>query len=304
MTTYYFDSVGGSDTTGDGSIGNPWAQFDNKVGSTVAGDRCLFKRGTVQSIATQFRAPKDGTSAAIPFYLGAYGAGARPVFRYTGTVWGYILNFANRRWVTVEDIDFDAQGLLQSTVYVAAQGIGTCQTIRFSRCDFYGSGNTQGVAVAKEASATTATISDVIFTDCKAYNNAGHGFYACATSAVRYKRCVAFANGATASAGGHGFSARWNRTDVTTGWTLVSGTIYKRTLSAAEAAGSVDYMQSTPYAKVTKNTGTPTTPSAGQFGVSAGELYVNLNATPEGVAVRYAWGSLHGCGLYRLHFLR
>jgi len=290
MATYYFDSVLGNDTTGDGSLALPWAQYDNKYGSLVDGDRCFFKRGTVQSIATQFRAPRNGASAAAPFYMGAYGEGARPIFRYTGTVWGYIINFANRRWVTVEDLDWDAQGLAQGTIYVAGQTTGTCGTIRFRRCDFYGSLDRHGISVAKEAAATTATVSDIVFENCRAYNNGGHGFYVSAATAVRFKKCVAYQNGAAAVDGGHGFTARWNRTDVTSGWTVVSGNVYKRTLTAPEAAGSVDYMQSTPYAKVTKNTGTPTTPGAGEFGVSAGELYVNIGVNPSGVAIRYAWG--------------
>ena len=44
MATYYFDADLGSNTTGDGSIGNPWQYYDGKYSSTAAGDRLLFKR--------------------------------------------------------------------------------------------------------------------------------------------------------------------------------------------------------------------------------------------------------------------
>lgn len=290
MATYYFDSILGNDTTGNGSQELPWAQYNNKYGSVADGDECLFKRGTIQTITTQFFAPRHGLSAATPFRMGAYGEGRRPVFRFGGTVWGYMFNLSNRRWVTIEDIDWDAQGLPQSTLYVAAQGTGQCYGHRFSRCDFFGSLDRQGISVAKEDTSTTGATTDIVFTDCRAYDNGGHGFYVCAATAVRYVRCQAFRNGSNAVFGGHGFSARWNRTTITSGWTLVSGAIYKRTLTAGEAAGAVTYMNSTPYAEVRKNASTPTTPSAGEFGVAGGELYVNLGVNPNGGSISYAWG--------------
>lgn len=52
MATYYFDASTGSNTTGDGSIGNPWQYYEGKYTSIVAGDRLLFKRGTTQLITT------------------------------------------------------------------------------------------------------------------------------------------------------------------------------------------------------------------------------------------------------------
>jgi len=291
MTTYYFDSVLGNDTTGNGSQALPWAQYDNKYGSVADGDICLFKRGTTQSIATQFRAPRNGLSAAAPFYMGAYGDGARPIFRYTGTVWGYILNFSRRSWVTVEDLDFDAQGLAQSTLYIAGQDTFSVTGIRIRRCRFYNAGTTgDGISVSKEAAATTATVTDVEFSNCDFFDCGGHGAIIVAATNIRFKWCRAWGNGATTPAGGHGISFRWNRSDATSGWTLVSGTVYKRTLTAGEAAGNVTYMYGGAYARMTKNTTTPTTPAAGEFGVSAGELYVNFNVDANTVTARWAWG--------------
>lgn len=290
MATYYFDSVLGNDTTGNGSQALPWAQYDSKYGSVADGDTCLFKRGTIQTITTQFLSPRHGLSAATPFRMGAYGEGQRPVFQFGGTVWGYIFNLSNRRWVTIEDIDWDAQGLPQSTLYVAAQGTGQCYGHRFNRCDFFGSLDRQGISVAKEDTSTTGATTDIVFTDCRAYDNGGHGFYVCAATAVRYIRCQAFRNGSNAVFGGHGISFRWNRSDATSGWTLVSGTVYKRTLTVGEAAGNVAYMYGGAYPRMIKNTGTPTTPAAGEFGVSAGELYVNFNTNANTISIRWAWG--------------
>jgi len=49
MATYYF-STSGDNTTGDGSVGNPWQNFNGKkdgVGALSAGDICLFKAGDI-----------------------------------------------------------------------------------------------------------------------------------------------------------------------------------------------------------------------------------------------------------------
>lgn len=298
MATYYFDSALGSDTTGNGSQALPWATYNGKYASLANGDVCFFKRGTNQVISTLYRQFRSGTSAAAPFTFGAYGTGANPIFTYPASPWGYILNGGNLKWVTVEDIDFDCGGLSQSGIYIAGQGTGEASGWRVTRCRFYNSSDKPGIVVTKEATATTAIITDIIFRDCDFFDNGGHGFYNCHTTNVSLYGCRAWNNGATNVDGGHGFSHRWNRTDVTSGWTLVSGTVYKRTLSAAEAAGSVDYMQATPYPRMTKNAGTPTTPAAGEFGVSAGELYININTNPSGVAIRFAWGR---CGEVRMY---
>ena len=39
---------------------------------------------------------------------------------------------------------------------------------------------------------------------------------------------------------------------------------------------------------ITKST--PTAPALDEFGVSAGELYINVGVTPNGLSIRYAWG--------------
>lgn len=291
MATYYFDSVLGNDTTGNGSQALPWAQYDSKYGSVADGDICLFKRGTTQSIATQFRAPRNGLSAAAPFVMAAYGEGANPKFIFTGTVWGYMLNFSRRSWVTVEDLDFDAQGLAQSTLYISGQDTFSVTGQRFRRCRFYNAGPLRdGVSVAKESTATTATVTDVEFLNCDFFDCGGHGVIATAATNIRFKKCRAWGNGATSTYGGHGISFRWNRSDATSGWTLVSGTVYKRTLTVGEAAGNVAYMYGGAYPRMIKNTGTPTTPAAGEFGVSAGELYVNFNTNANTISIRWAWG--------------
>ncbi len=72
--TYYF-AASGDDTTGDGSIENPFQSWDKA--RTLAGPntRLLFRRGDAFDV-TSALAP----SIAPPFLLGAYGNGPRPIF--------------------------------------------------------------------------------------------------------------------------------------------------------------------------------------------------------------------------------
>jgi len=292
MATYYFDSVLGNDSTGNGSMASPWAQYDNKYSSISAGDILLFKRGTTQSIATQYRSLRSGTSITTPFRMGAYGEGANPKFIYTGVVWGYMLNLANSKWIRLDDLDFDCQNLNQGALYVAAQGTGLCTSILINRCRVFNAGfSRSGIAIVKDGTATTATLSDIEVNRCDFFDNGEHGVLVVAGTNIRIKKCRAWRNGATATYGGHGFSMLWHRTIVTLGWTLVSGSVYKRTLTAAEASGNVTYIAAPyPYDRMTKNTGTPTMPGVGEFGVSAGELYININANPVGKTINFAWG--------------
>jgi hypothetical protein len=195
----------------------------------------------------------------------------------------------------MEDLDFD--GLTtNSSIYIAAQGTGAVSNWTFRRCLFHNAGaNRNGLIFQKESGATTATASGLYIFDSEFYDNGQHGLISIGASIVRVRKSKAYRNGFNAgTGGGHGFSSRWNRTDVTSGWTLVSGTIYKRTLSSAENAETIGYVQ-TPIAnkqRLTKNTSTPTTPGNYEFGVSGGELYINVATNPNGLAIRYAF---HRC---------
>jgi hypothetical protein len=298
MATYYFDSVSGSDSTGVGSFANPWATYEGKFGSVASGDTVLFKRGTSQIIFTSFRAPRAGLSLAQPFKMAAYGEyTARPVFSFPSAAgsWGAILNGSNLSYVTIEDLDFDCTTTNANkniAIVLNAQGTGTPTGWRVRRSRFYNSATKSGFSMSKEVSATTAALTDVIFDDCDFFSNGEHGVIAIAVSGIRYRNCRAWNNGIGAAQGGHGFSSRWNRTDVSSGWTLVSGFVYSRTLSATEELNGVTYVQS-PLAnrlRLTKNTGTPTTPGLDEFGVVGPTLYVNIGVNPNGIELRYAWG--------------
>lgn len=297
MSTFYFDSLNGSDSNTGASTASPWANYELKKGANIfAGDKVFFKRGTTQIVNTQYSGHRGGSSAAAPTILSAYGEGPRPRWLYTGVDWGYIFNAAGLSNTVFEDQDFDGGGI-NNTIYLAAQGVGTVTNVTFRRSLFHNTGTKSGLTIAKESSATTASISGIVIEESDFYDCGEHGLISLASTGVRVRRSRAWNNGANAgTGGGHGFSSRWNRSDVTSGWTLVSGTTYKRTLTAAEIAeNKIGYVQLNFVAnrlRATENTVTPSVLATDEYGVLAGELYLNAGVNPNGTSVRYAF---HRC---------
>ena len=76
-TTYYL-SPSGSDTTGDGSIGNPWFSLNKAWQSVVAGDTVYMRGGTYAYTTQQVMQGKNGTSSSNMINLFAY-PGETPV---------------------------------------------------------------------------------------------------------------------------------------------------------------------------------------------------------------------------------
>lgn len=77
--TFHADFTLGNDTTGDGSIGNPWKTSDKLFDIVFASNgprRGLLKRGETFTSTTT----KSYTSALVgPFHIGPYGSGANPI---------------------------------------------------------------------------------------------------------------------------------------------------------------------------------------------------------------------------------
>jgi len=289
MATWYFDADTGSNSTGDGSQGNPWQFYDGKFSSINASDRVLFKRGTLQIIDSIYLAFKTGV-AGLPTYYGVYGEGSAPVRWFSNNTWGHLFNGANTRHVTIEDFEFDCSNQSGGSIYWAAQGTSIVSNIIMRRCVAYGSTTGTGITFSKEGSATTASAYDCLIEDCDSYNNGAHGFAATGAYNITFRRCRAWKNGGRNIYGGHGFTARALRQTYTSGWTLVSGNIYSRALNGNES--DVYYCTAeTIYRRLYKNVGTPTAPAAGEFGVSGGLLYVNMGATPNGLIITYAYSN-------------
>src|SRR5215472_5229507 len=83
-TTYYVDSVAGSDTNSGTSVMAPWRTVA-KVNSAkfVPGDHILFKRG---SRWRELLSPDSSGEAGNPVVIDAYGTGAAPILTGTNLV--------------------------------------------------------------------------------------------------------------------------------------------------------------------------------------------------------------------------
>lgn len=290
MANYYFDSINGSDVSGDGTQGNPWATWASKGGLVFANDTAFFKRGTTQVILAQFAGMRSSTS------FKAYGPyGPLPRIIYGGTFWGYTFNLSNVSNILIEDIDFDGVGV-NSALLIQAQTAGSVSGITMRRCLVHNSGGRSGVVY--QNSGSTGTISGLLFEYSDFYDNGEHGIIGIAATGIKYKRCRAWNNGGQSINGGHGFSSRWDRSDVTSGWTLVSGTCYSRTISGIEAIENAIGYVAVPVAnhgRMTLNTVTPTNPGLYGYGVvvnvpgSQLTLYVDAGINLNTVKVRYAF---------------
>lgn len=98
--TYFVDNSGGSDANNGVTTATAWASI-SKVNSTTlrAGDQVLFRRGRTFTSAN-LTVNGSGTSAAR-ITIGAYDAGAAPIFNGGGT--NYPIR-VNGNWVTVQDV--------------------------------------------------------------------------------------------------------------------------------------------------------------------------------------------------------
>jgi parallel beta-helix repeat protein len=168
------------------------------------------------------------------------------------------------------------------------------------RCFFVGSnrptiGGGSGLTI-QQAYDGTGYARDYVVEDCEFFDNESHGLIIIGGQNIQVRRCKFYRNGTKDPDGGHGFSARYHRTDATSGWTNSSATIWQRPLAANEL--DVYYVQTSvyPYYRVRKTAGAQTAPGIGEYGVSGGMLYINLNSAlnPNGQGIRYAWGKCSG----------
>jgi hypothetical protein len=283
MATYYFSSLTGSDANNGTSAETAKASLDVflAAGSATFGDTLLLKRGEVQIVAN--RNLPSGASATSPTKLQAYGEALVP-YAYVKAGASIGLNISQRSNILYEDLYFDANGYTRN-LYIAAtsSGASTGHTIR--RCYFTGStGDNPGLSIIREATSNTST--NHLIEDCVFFNNSGSGVTLQGVQGATLRRCVAYKNGATASGGGHGLHTQSRYTTISSGWALVSGNIYKRTLAAHET--TITYVRHPSYLRMVV-AGVATSPNAGEFGVSAGELYVNVGGSPNGSSMDYIW---------------
>ena len=287
MTDRYFDWDNGSDFNDGLTANTPKKTYS--LSGTSNGDNFYFRRGTTQVVTTQYMGVRSGTSAANRTIYDVYGesqvdwAG----FRAGHSFGDMILNPSLGNFRDFSNLRFDATGVTHS-LYCAAQGATPTTDTSFTNCHFFNS-NSSGCSVQQEANAT-AQPANFRFYNCEFYGNKAHGISIVGARGVRTENCVFRGNGFDSAFGGHGLTARYQRTEPSGGWTSMGAGVYRRALGAAET--TVYHVRNSVAAdtRMTENTSTPTTPASGEFGQSGGFLYVHVGGSDPGANVSYAWG--------------
>lgn len=116
----------------DGTIGHPFSSLTEVTWK--ANMACLFRRGTTLTSDSHIVIGADNV------LLGAYGSGARPIFRCTETSSGNIhaVSFINRTGVTIRDLEIDATDKTSCLRFAFTTEDDSNLTI--DNCDCHGSG--------------------------------------------------------------------------------------------------------------------------------------------------------------------
>ncbi|MFC3799328.1 family 16 glycoside hydrolase [Cohnella sp. GCM10012308] len=124
-TTYYVDSVGGSDSNSGLSDSSAWQSLA-KVNATTfqPGDVILFKAGSVWS--GQLHPLGSGTSGA-PIVIDKYGSGGRPIINGNGLIGGTVY-FYNQQYWEINNLEVTNSATAEGDRYgikVEAHDVGT-----------------------------------------------------------------------------------------------------------------------------------------------------------------------------------
>lgn len=279
MAVYYVHPNAGSNISGDGSEGNP---FSSVYGGAAAssygvGDTWLIARGTTHAPIDAAFTGNPANEAQRVMY-GAYGSGAPPIINAEGSAYG--VRVQNKNYVTVEDIDI--YGATNVGLQVLNNSTRSCsyfhgRRVRAYNCAF------GGVVMTHSVNSPSPAVG-VVLDGCEGHDNGQHGvaIVAYATGAV-LRNCRA-SNNSLSSSGWGVYHGGWGQTFIgTSGW-AISGNVKSRAL-AVEPASVISGNTVGGAFFLAKNTGTPTTPGTGEWGYSAGTLYVNLGVIASGYAV-------------------
>lgn len=312
MADIYYDGELGSNSTGNGSQGNPY-QFPINAHGAV-GDTYWLRRGKTHMLNYIYGwSPKMATSPAgaktkvkawgeaqIPHAIIDNSFATGPTVNISGSPSG-------RANLDFEDMWVKGTYHNSYPLYVHCY-TAELEDITLRRCKITGRPGfaKDGLNIASDAPELYVN-RRMLIEDCEFYDNGTHGSLVTSAVGVTFRRCKASGNGH--SDGGHGFSSFKTRTNVTSGWTVHSGSVYKRTMSEITQAGTdisdaivmIGSLTGT-YARLTKvvgNDAAQAAPTAGQFGyvkgAGTGVLYVNLNGTdPTTQTLNVAYGTLTG----------
>lgn len=201
-------STTGSDTTGTGAAGSPYATVGKACSVMAAGDRVLVKADGVYAVSASLvpASGASGTPSQIEGYGTTVGDGTRATIRASASLGAAILDCSAKSYVTVRNLELDCNsvnnfGLKFSSNYCTAENVKArnytdigfyCDvaTAVFRRCAAVGGGSSS-------RGGFLANASGVSYYACAAWLNAGPGFW-CLSCAADYTRCAAVSNtGAT-----------------------------------------------------------------------------------------------------------
>lgn len=213
----------------------------------------------------------------------AYGSGPNPIIDADGATNALLHRYGNN--LAVAGIDFT--GAANVGLYLTSQAASTTvSTMNVVSCRFYGNGvsNTYPADGTKaDGIILSSPLSGVTYMWCESFDNKGHGFDTLGIVDATWIECRAYRNGATVA--GHGFSVRPFHSSATGGWSVVSGTIYRRALAAGEVAQKV--MDVTGAAILTRNAGGYAALTTGQWDtvdISGTQyLYINVGTDPNAI---------------------
>jgi len=310
MADIYYHGTLGSNSTGNGSQSNPYQYPISSHGAV--GDRYLLRRGVLHMCANNYGwTPKMGLPGGATTRVGAWGEAQIPHAiidnnHANGPTMNIGANATNRAELVIEDLWALASANPSYPFYLHSQA-GALENITLRRCKATG---TLGKATAKSGfiiaadNWETITNRNILLEDCEAHDNPEHGIIWTDTTVGIARRCKTSNNGL--ETGAHGISSFKKRFNVTSGWANVpatniwyvstSGNI-SLTTTDISALVIISGATSGTYPRFVKNTSTPTTPGAGEFGYDMANrvLYVNLNgASPNGQTLNYAAGTHTG----------
>ena len=302
MATYYIDFDSGVDDPGrDGlSEAQAWQTFEYIVtrSAAAAGNRYLCKgtRTGQYTINSAF----SGAQGQMT-YFGRYGTGPNPVVISVASANNNAcLNISNLQWITIEDFDLVGYGTATSSgigagIYGSWGSLGNgmvLRRIRVSRTKATGF----DISFTNLSAPPTYGMRNLVIDGCRTEYTGFHGFNLTGrVDGAIVTGCTALYSGQITD--GYGFSTVSAMTTIgTSGWTNSSGTVYSRALSnpanysgtpagvLGVVLGNKNANSGNGYLSLTENTGTPTTPGAGEFGYSAATLYINIGVAPSSVS--------------------
>ena len=171
-TTYYVDSVLGLDSNA-GTVGVPWKTATkafsgmNTTGVYSPGDAILFNRGQTFDLDANVIRPTSG-EAGYGYYFGAYGSGADPIIKHSGTSATTLIKSTDNKFghIGFVDLEFDctsSTGEVSTLFEHIANGV----YIYFLRCEIHDFHQ----AIVMSGNYTTRIIHGVFIHDCNMHDS-------------------------------------------------------------------------------------------------------------------------------------